>query len=128
PTPSSRGYGGLGSTSPSITPNSDAIKLKKQSPVTACIQSSFFIYPFARKLYFNTVPGFAAVTGQELQLAGCMTDLAQPNHNPPTPSGVGTTKNLAPRVFTIPPLFHKRPPPSQDFNKEAPPRNPPQRD
>lgn len=117
--PCSLGYAGLGSISASINPNSDAIKLNKQSPVTACIQSSFFIYPFARKLYLNTVPGFAAVTGQELQLAGCMTDLAQPTHNPPTPAGLVTTNIVAAGFLTLPQFLNNGLPYCEDFNEEA---------
>jgi hypothetical protein len=117
--PCSIGYAGRGAIAASTNPNSDAIKLNKQSPETACIQSSFFIYPFARKLYVNSVVGFAAVTGQELQLAGCMTDLAQPNFNPPTPSGLVTTNIVTAGFLTIPSFLNNGLPYCEDFNEEA---------
>src|SRR5262249_20333752 len=54
-----------------------------------------YAYPLARKLYLASVPGFAAVTGNELQLAGCETDLAQPfAPQGPTPAGLVTSAAL----------------------------------
>jgi hypothetical protein len=116
--PCSIGFAGRGAVSPTANPNSGAIKLANQSPETACIQSSFFIYPMARKLYLNSVPGFANVTGQELQLAGCMTDLAQPSHNPPTPAGLVTTNIVAAGFLTIPAFMNNGLPYCEDFNEE----------
>ena len=40
------------------------IKYDKECIVTA-------IYPLSRKVYFNSIPGFETVTGQELELAKC---------------------------------------------------------
>src|SRR5262249_538836 len=73
--PCSIGYAGRGS----LTTNAKAagIKINKQNPIPFCVQAQF-LYPFSRKLYLNTIPGFAAVTGQEQALAACETDLPQP--------------------------------------------------
>jgi hypothetical protein len=113
--PCSIGYAGRGALS--TNPNVAGIKLNKQSPETACIQSSFFIYPFARKLYVNSVQGFAAVNGQELQLAGCMTDLAQPGLSPPTPAGLVTSNIVAAGFLPIPLFVNNGTPFCEDFNE-----------
>jgi hypothetical protein len=96
--PCSIGYAGRGSVdhSPGVcdkNPNSDPIKINQQNPETLCIQGdgvnvAGFTYPLSRKLYLSSVPGFAAVTAQELQLAACETDLAQPAFATPTPAGL----------------------------------------
>jgi len=54
-----------------------AIKVNAVDPITACIQN--FAYPITRKLYLNTVKGFSAVTGDELELAKCYADNAKVN-------------------------------------------------
>ena len=46
-----------------------AIKVNAVDPITSCIQA--FSYPLSRKLYLNTLMGFASVTGDELELAKC---------------------------------------------------------
>jgi hypothetical protein len=113
--PCSLGYAGRGAVV--LNTNTAAVKINKQSPETACIQSSFFIYPLARKLYVNTVGGFGAVNGEELQLAGCMTDLAQPSHTPPTPAGIVTTAIVSSGFLTIPGFLNNGEPYCEDFNE-----------
>src|SRR5262249_32186150 len=61
---------------PSLNPNTSVIKINKQSRLDVCIQA--MAYPLWHKVYLNSIQGFAAVNGEELQLAGCETDLAQP--------------------------------------------------
>jgi hypothetical protein len=78
--PCSIGYAGRGATDHNL--NTDAIKINKQSPSTLCITGNGttvagFTYPFSRKLYLSTVPGFSALTANEQALAGCETNLAQ---------------------------------------------------
>jgi|CZKU01.1.fsa_nt_gi ABC-type phosphate transport system substrate-binding protein len=100
--PCSLGYAGRGSTANADQNGNlqtEAININNQSPVVKCIQGdpaaspviAGFTYPLSRKLYLSSLPGFANVTGEELQLASCETDLAQ---NPPlgaTPPGLLTT-------------------------------------
>jgi ABC-type phosphate transport system substrate-binding protein len=50
-------------------PGAVALKVKALEPTVSCIQS--FAYPITRKLYFNTMLGFANVTGQERALSLC---------------------------------------------------------
>lgn len=108
-------------------PNSGAVKVNGQSPVATCIQGDnatvpAFRYPLSRKLYFSTLLGFGAVTAQELQLAGCMTDLGQPAWGsaafplqvPTDPSLV--TLDIAP-FFVIPPWVNGGHPYCEDFNE-----------
>jgi hypothetical protein len=81
--PCSLGYAGRSATD--TNPATDAVKINGQNPLDTCIQGSTalnvpgFKYPLARKLYLNTLVGFQGVSGQELNLAGCETDLAQPS-------------------------------------------------
>jgi hypothetical protein len=95
-----------------------AIKINRQSPLSTCLEGRFS-YPLARKLYLNSVPGFAAVTGEELALAGCMTDLAQPNHVPPTPGGLLTANIVAAGFVQIPAVVNDGKPFCEDFNEAA---------
>jgi hypothetical protein len=98
--PCSIGYAGRSAASLAINPNTDAIKVNGQSPEALCIQGDVpssipgFKYPLSRKLYLSSTPGFAAVNGQELQLAGCETDLAQTLPGGNTPAGLMTTNAL----------------------------------
>jgi hypothetical protein len=92
--PCSIGYAGRGAVV--RNPAVDALKIDRQNPSQLCIQGSStvpgFAYPLSRKLYLNTLVGFSAVTGNELQLAGCETDLAQPSApQGATPAGLVTT-------------------------------------
>jgi hypothetical protein len=96
--------------------NAAAIKINRQSPLSICLEGRFS-YPLARKLYLNSVLGFAALTGEELQLAGCMTDLAQPSHVPPTPDGLLTTNLVAAGFIHIPALVNGGRPFCEDFNE-----------
>jgi hypothetical protein len=92
------------------------VKINGQSPLPAC-WSSTFVYPVARKLYLNSVAGFAAATGEELQLAGCMTDLAQPSHVPPTPAGLLTANLAAFGFLSIPAAVNQGKPFCEDFDE-----------
>jgi hypothetical protein len=114
--PCSIGYGSLRGLS--ANPGAGAIKIDKQSPEKLCIQGHF-LYPLSRKLYLNSVPGFENVTGQELQLAGCMTDLAQPGLTPPTPGGLVTANLSAAGFIQIPPAVNNGEPFCEDFNEAA---------
>lgn len=94
------------------------VKVNAQDPLVACIQDHFR-YPLSRKVYLNSVPGFANVNGEELQLAGCFTDLAQPSHVPPTPSGILATRTTAAGLVPIPQSVNAGEPFCEDFNEAA---------
>jgi hypothetical protein len=117
--PCSIGYAGRsGLASAPLTVG--AIKLDAQSPQFNCILN--YTYPLARKLYLASVPGFAAVTGNELQLAGCETDLAQqfaPEGQ--TPAGL-VTSNAATNLamfgfFNLPSTINNGEPYCEDFDE-----------
>jgi len=91
-----------------------ALKINKQSPEPACIEDRFR-YPLSTKLYFNSVAGFADVTGQELQLSRCMTDLAQPSSNPPTPAGLVSANIVAFGFLPLPASVNGGEPYCEDF-------------
>jgi hypothetical protein len=91
--PCSIGYAGRGATNFNSA-TTDAVKINNQQPQTLCIQGNGgtvddFTYPLSRKLYLNTLPGFGNVTGNELALAKCETDLAQTADT--IPAGLVTT-------------------------------------
>jgi hypothetical protein len=112
--PCSIGYTGF----PTLTANQNAgtIKLNKQSAGVLCIQNHF-AYPLARKLYLNTLTGFGNVTGQELALAGCETDLAQPSLG--TSAGIVTTAVATSGFIQIGPFVNAGEPFCEDFNEVA---------
>ena len=114
--PCSWGYAGGGA----LVNNAGAapVKVNRQSPLPACLDGHF-LYPLARKLYLNSVPGFAAVDGEELQLAGCMTDDAQPNHNPATPAGLLTANLSAAGFLPLPPAINQGKPFCEDFDEAS---------
>jgi hypothetical protein len=121
--PCSIGYAGRGAAdhNPATT---DAIKIKGQNPITLCITGdgagvTGFTYPLSRKLYLSTVPGFAAVTGNEQALVGCETDLAQTS--PPLPAasnaGLVTTNIVGVGFIAIPSFYNGGEPYCEDFNE-----------
>jgi hypothetical protein len=112
--PCSLGYAGRQALT--TNPNTAAVKLNKQSPVLLCIQAHF-LYPMSRKLYLNTLVGFQSVTGQELNLSGCETDLPQPSLVPPTPGGVVTSAVAAAGFIPIFPQVNLGEPFCEDFNE-----------
>jgi cysteine-rich repeat protein len=112
--PCSLGYGGLRMLT--ANPSAAPVKINKQSPSALCIQAHF-LYPLARKVYLNSVPGFAAVGGEELQLAGCMTDLAQTSHNPATPPGLVAANVAVSGLIPIPPFVNGGAPFCEDFDE-----------
>ena len=116
--PCSIGYAGRSSFLASTNPNTDAIKLNKQNPNAECIQAHF-LYPFARKLYLNSIRGFGLTDGEELQLLGCETDRAQPSLVPPTPAGLMTTNIVAVGFLAIPSFVNAGQPFCEDFNEAA---------
>jgi hypothetical protein len=113
--PCSLGYAGRGTLL--ANPNALPVKIKGMSPDLLCVQGHF-LYPFARKLYLNTVVGFDSVNGQELQLLGCETDLAQPSLG--TPAGL-MTANVGPVAGFVPlPSFVNNAEPfCECFNQQA---------
>jgi hypothetical protein len=117
--PCSIGYAGRGSILASINPHTNAVKLNKQTPDAACIQSSLFLYPLSRKLYLNSITGFATAFGEELELAGCATDVAQPGLPIPTPGGLVTTSIVAAGFLPISPSVNSGLPFCEDFNEKA---------
>jgi hypothetical protein len=102
--PCSLGYAGRGATANAGNLNNatQAININNQSPDVLCIQGDSslsppiagFTYPLSRKLYLNTIQGFANLFGDALQFAGCETDLAQ-NGPIPTPASLVTTNSLS---------------------------------
>jgi hypothetical protein len=110
--PCSLGYSGRQALT--TNPNAAAIKINKQSPILLCIQAHF-LYPLSRKLYLNTLAGFPAVTGQEQNLVGCETDLAQPTLG--TPAGVMTSAIAAAGFIQIAPFVNQGEPFCEDFNE-----------
>jgi hypothetical protein len=112
--PCSIGYAGRQALTTNA--NAAAIKIDKQSPVLLCIQGHF-LYPLSRKLYLNTLVGFKNVTGQELALAGCETDLAQTSLG--TPAGVVTTAIASSGFVQIGPFVNSGEPFCEDFNELA---------
>jgi hypothetical protein len=110
--PCSIGYAGRQALT--SIPNAAAVKINKQSPALLCIQGHF-LYPLSRKLYFNTVAGFPGVTGQELALTGCETDLAQPSLG--TPAGVVTAAVASSGFVQIPSFVNAGEPYCEDFNE-----------
>jgi hypothetical protein len=113
--PCSLGYAGR----QALTTNANAagIKIKGQSPVTLCVQGHF-LYPLSRKLYLNSIVGLANVTGQELALVGCETDLAQPT-TLGTPAGVVTSAVAGAGFIQIGPFVNGGEPFCEDFNEKA---------
>lgn len=112
-------------------PTTAAVKVNLQSPTVLCIQGdpaasppiAGFTYPLSRKLYLNSLPGFANVTGEELQLAGCETDLAQPGFATPTPAGL-MTANASTDLDTfgfihVAPSVNAGEPYCEDFNEQT---------
>ncbi|MBV9948776.1 MAG: hypothetical protein JOZ69_18150, partial [Myxococcales bacterium] len=97
--PCSIAYAGLAALSSNTA--AGPIKIDKQSPRVNCIQGNLS-YPLSRKLYANALGGFGALTGAELQLAGCLTDLAQPGLTPPTPAGLVTAEIAAAGFIPLP--------------------------
>jgi hypothetical protein len=103
-----------------------ALKLNKQSPDALCIQGGtdalgnavgWFTYPLSRKLYLNTLPGFAAVSDfEEHQLVGCETDLAQPTAA--TPAGLVTMNAAFAGFVPVGPLVNGGEPYCEDFNEQ----------
>src|SRR5262249_24993425 len=75
-------------------PRTAAVKIDKQNPDPVCIGGGNGVapltYPLSRKLYLSSLIGFGAVDGEELQLAGCETDLAQSLPLGDTPAGILT--------------------------------------
>jgi hypothetical protein len=130
--PCSLGYAGRRSTANVANNNlaSQPINLNNQSPDVLCIQGdptqnppiAGFTYPLSRKLYLNTIQGFANVTGDELQLAGCETDLAQSGPIP-TPAGLLTTNPFSGVTtfgfVTLAPTVNSGEPYCEDFNEQA---------
>jgi hypothetical protein len=112
--PCSIGYAGR----QALTSNANAapIKINKQSPALLCVQGHF-LYPLSRKLYLSTVPGFANVTGQELALVGCETDLAQPSLG--IPAGIVTAAVASSGFIQIGPFVNAGEPFCEDFNELA---------
>jgi hypothetical protein len=131
--PCSFGYDGRGATANFAQNDNVAmqpINLNKQSPDILCIQGNpgasppiaGFTYPLSRKIYLGTVQGFANVTGDELQLTGCETDLAQTGATA-TPGGLMTT-NAASAItkfgfIDIAPTVHGGEPYCEDFNEQV---------
>jgi hypothetical protein len=108
-----------------LTTNGDigAVKIDRQSPVPGCIQDEFR-YPVSTKIYFNTATGFAFLSGEELQLARCMTDLAQSTGDSSTPAGLVSglllSTNIAAAGFLpIPDAVNGGEPYCEDFNEAA---------
>ena len=112
--PCSLGYAGRGALS--VNPNTGPIKINKMSPDLICVQGHF-LYPLSRKLYLSTVTGFAAVTGQELQLSGCETDLAQPSLG--TPAGLVTSAVASAGFIQLPSFVNLGEPFCEDFNEQV---------
>jgi hypothetical protein len=112
--PCSIGYAGRQTLT--TNPNAAPIKINKQSPDVLCIQNAL-VYPFSRKLYLNTLTGFGNVSGQELALAGCETDLAQPSLG--TPANVVTTAIAGSGFVQIGPFVNAGKPFCEDFNELA---------
>jgi hypothetical protein len=128
--PCSLGYAGRSAANLAINPNTDAVKINSQSPEARCIQGDpaatppipGFKYPLSRKLYLNSLVGFAATNGQELQLAGCETDLAQPGASPATPASLLTDHTKSSSLFLngfidIPVAVNGGEPYCEDFNE-----------
>jgi hypothetical protein len=111
--PCSLGYAGRQALTTNA--NAAAIKINKQSPALLCIQGHF-LYPLARKLYLSSVPGFSNVTGPELALTGCETDLAQASLG--TPAGVVTNAIAAAGFVQIGAFVNNGEPFCEDFNEQ----------
>jgi hypothetical protein len=92
------------------------VKIDKQSPELACIQSRF-AYPLSTKIYFNAMAGFADLNGQELALARCMTDRAQPSSDPPAPAGLLSTSIASAGFIAIPSSINGGEPYCEDFDE-----------
>jgi hypothetical protein len=123
--PCSIGYAGRGATA-NVATNDNAstngIKINQQIGDPLCITGNDagvkgFTYPLARKLYLNTIRGFANVSGSELQLSGCETDLAQPGFVPPTGAGIMNTNVGAAGFLPIPGYINGGEPYCEDFNE-----------
>jgi len=121
--PCSIGYAGRGAADHNPT-TTDAIKIHGQNPLGICITGdganiAGFTYPLSRKLYLDTVPGFAAVTANEQALVGCETNLAQAN--PPLPAasnaGLVTTNIVNVGFLAIPSFYNSGNPYCEDFNE-----------
>jgi hypothetical protein len=128
--PCSIGYAGRGAANNAVNDNlsTNAIKINKQDPIELCITGNDagitgFTYPLARKLYLNTIRGFANISGPELQLAGCETDLAQsaPPFTVATPPGLmtdaGATSAPTFGFINIPGYVNGGEPYCEDFNE-----------
>jgi hypothetical protein len=117
--PCSIGYAGR----QAITSNTNAaaIKINKQSPALLCVQGNF-LYPLSRKLYLSTVTGFQNVTGQELQLVGCETDLQQPSlgigADAGATTGIVTNAVAASGFIQIGAFVNNGEPFCEDFNEQ----------
>jgi ABC-type phosphate transport system substrate-binding protein len=131
--PCSIGYAGRGATNQN--PNTDALKVNAQNPVETCITGdgtpanpgplniAGFTYPLSRKLYLSTVPGFAAVTGNEQSLVGCETNLAQtaagtsPLLNADSNGGIVSTAIVNAGFIALPSFVNSSNPYCEDFNE-----------
>jgi hypothetical protein len=111
--PCSIGYAGRQALTSNL--NAQPMKINKQTPALLCIQGNF-LYPLSRKLYLDTLTGFANVTGQELALAGCETDLAQPGPLN-TPAGIVTTAVAGAGFVQIGAFVNNGEPFCEDFNE-----------
>lgn len=127
--PCSIGYASRTAALTSTNPNTDAIKINAQSPETLCVAGSVpagggtpvpsFRYPLSRKVYLSSIIGFPAVNGEELQFAGCETDLAQ-SGLVPTPAGIMTLSSagvVANGFINIPSFVNGGEPFCEDFNE-----------
>src|SRR5262249_14975496 len=107
-------------------PATVVIKVDRQDFEPACIRGGSgllpFRYPLSRKLYLTSRPGFAALDGEELQLAGCEPDLAQILPLGVTPAGllsgggVSTLRRFG--LIDLPSSVNAGHPYCEDFNEQ----------
>jgi hypothetical protein len=124
--PCSLGYAGRGATD--HNPNTDAVKINKQNPIATCITGDGvnipgFTYPLSRKLYLDTVPGFASVTTNEQSLVGCETNLAQavagttPALQAASNAGIVSTAIVNAGFIQVPSFYNGGNPYCEDYNE-----------
>ena len=72
------GFAGREAESAELRPDVKALAVDNILPTLANVEALVTgvgpVYPLARKLYFNTLKGFGAVTGEEASLVACMSN------------------------------------------------------